>query len=288
MVFEGLIKRAETVIEALPYLKKFYGKSIVIKYGGNAMVDKALKAKVIEDVVLLRFVGMRPILIHGGGPDITKELKKKKIEVKFIEGLRYTDKETMEIVEKVLGRINAGIVSMINRNGGAARGISGKKGKVIKVKKRAIVRKGQKIDLGFVGDVKSIDGKTLNEITSKGKIPVISSIGLDGKGNVYNVNADIAAAEIAASLQATKLILLTNVRGVLDRKGKLVSLINASKTRRLIKNGTISGGMIPKVRCGLTALKAGVEKVHIIDGRIPHAILLEIFTDFGIGTMVQR
>ena len=287
-MFEGLIKRAEAVIEALPYLKQFYGKAIVIKYGGNAMIDRDLKAKVIEDVVLLRFVGMKPILIHGGGPEISKELKNKKIEVKFIEGLRYTDAATMEIVERVLARINSKIVSMINRDGGTARGISGKKGKLIKVKKRVIIRNGQRLDLGYVGDVKSIDIKFLNEITSKGKIPVISSIGVDNKNNVYNVNADLAAAEIAASLGAAKLILLTNVRGVLDKKGKLVSLITASKSRRLIKNGTISGGMIPKVRCGLTALKGGVEKVHIIDGRIPHAILLEIFTDVGIGTMVGR
>lgn len=287
-MFNRLIKRAEVVIEALPYLKKFYGKTIVVKYGGAAMVDKDLKAKVIQDLVLLRYVGMRPVLVHGGGPEISKELKRKKIEIKFLEGLRITDKETMDIVEKVLGRINAKIVSIMNKESFVARGFSGRKGKMIKVRKHIFIRHGQKIDLGFVGDVKAIDVKKIKEITSKGKIPIISSIGVDGRNRVYNVNADSAASHIAASLSAAKLILLTNVRGVLDKSEKLVSIINASKVRRLINNGTISGGMIPKVRCGLFALKNNVEKVHIIDGRIPHALLLELFTDFGIGTMVEK
>jgi acetylglutamate kinase len=247
-----------------------------------------LRAKVLQDVVLMRYLGMQPVLLHGGGPSITRELKKRNIESKFIEGLRVTDEATMEVVEKVLGRVNAGIVSVINKDGGAGKGISGKKGKIIRAKKHVIVRKGQKIDLGFVGDVRSIDAKSLKEMIAKGRIPVISSIGFDGKGNVYNINADSAAAEIAGSLQAVKLILLTNVRGVYDKKDRLISAINASKVRRYIRNGTISGGMIPKVRCGLSALKDGVEKVHILDGRVPHAILLELFTDIGIGTMVER
>ena len=287
-MFENLIKRAETVIEALPYLKKFYGKAIVVKYGGNAMIDKNLKAKVVEDLVLLRLVGMQPILVHGGGPDITNEFKKQKLEVKFVEGLRVTDKEAMAVVEKVLARVNSKIVALINKEGGKARGISGRKGKVLKAKKRLFTRDGIKIDLGFVGDVSSVDTKFLKELINTGKIPVISSVGYDAKNNVYNVNADSAAAEIAGSLGASKLILLTNIRGVMDKKGNLISAINAAKTRRLIKNGIISGGMIPKVRCGLSALKDGVEKVHIIDGRIPHAVLLEMFTDVGIGTMVER
>ena len=287
-MFENLIRRAETVVEALPYLKQFYGKIIVVKYGGNAMIDKKLKAKVIEDLVLLRFVGMKPILVHGGGPDISSELKKNRIEVKFVEGLRVTDAETMKVVEKVLTRINSKIVAIINKEGGKARGLSGKKGKVLKAKKRVFVREGQKIDLGFVGDVTSVDVKLLKELVAAGKIPIISSIGVDGRGNTYNINADSAAAEVAGALTATKLILLTNIRGVLDKNGNLISVINAQKTRRYIKKGIISGGMIPKVRCGLSAIKDGVEKVHIIDGRVPHAILLEMFTDIGIGTMVER
>ena len=287
-MFERIIKRAETVIEALPYLRKFFGKVIVIKYGGNAMIDKDLKAKVMQDVALLKYVGMHPVLIHGGGPDISKELKKNKLETKFQEGLRVTDEKTMEVVEKVLSRINSKIVFLLNKNGRIAKGLSGNKGKIIKAKKHIFYRNKQKIDLGFVGDVQAIDAKMLKAIINKGKIPVISSIGVDSKGNVYNINADSVAAEIAAALSATKFILLTNVRGVLDKKDKLVSMINAPKVRRLIKNGTISGGMIPKVRCGLLALKGGVDTVHIVDGRIPHAILLEIFTDIGIGTMVER
>ncbi len=287
-MFDVLIKRAEVVMEALPYLRKFYGKIIVIKYGGNAMVDRKLKSKVIEAVALLRYLGMYPVLVHGGGPEITKELKKRKIEIKFLEGLRVTDAPTMEVVETVLGRVNAGIVALINRGGRMARGFSGKKGRIIRARKRVFYRNKQKIDLGFVGDVAFVDVKQLKAVIAGGRIPVISSIGVDGKGRTYNINADIVAAETASALGAAKLILITNVRGVFDRRDKLISAVNAAKIRRLIRNGVISGGMIPKVRCALKALKEGVEKVHIIDGRIPHAILLELFTDVGIGTMVER
>jgi len=287
-LFERLIKRAEIVIEALPYLRQFYGKTIVIKYGGNAMTDKALKSKVIQGVVLLHYLGMKPVLVHGGGPEISKELKKKNIETKFVEGLRVTDESAMRVVDHALARVNSQLVTMINKGGGVAREYSGKKGKVIHAKKHVIIRNKQKIDLGFVGDVTKIDVKELRSVIEKGKVPVISSVGVDGRGNVYNINADSVASEVAGHLQAEKLILLTNVRGVMDKKDRLVSLINASKVRRYIRNGVISGGMIPKVRCGLNALKMGVQKVHIIDGRIPHAILLELFTDFGIGTMVER
>ncbi len=287
-MFDAIIKRAEVVMEALPYLRKFYGKVIVIKYGGNAMVDRKLKARVVEAVALLRYVGMHPVLVHGGGPEITKELKKRKIEIKFLEGLRITDAPTMEVVEAVLGRVNAGIVSLINKGGRIARGFSGKKGRIIRARKRVFYRNKQKLDLGFVGDVTNIDVKQLKAVIAGGRIPVISSVGVDGKGRTYNINADIVASEIASALGAAKLILITNVRGVFDKKDKLISAVNASKIRRLIRNGVISGGMIPKVRCALKALKEGVEKVHIIDGRIPHAILLELFTDIGIGTMVER
>ncbi len=288
-MFEALIKRAETVMEALPYLRKFYGKIIVIKYGGNAMVDKKLKARVVEAITLLKYVGMHPVLIHGGGPEISKELKKRKIETKFIEGLRFTDEQTMEVVDKVLGRVNSSIVSLINKySRRMAKGYSGRRGKVIRAKKKIFYRNGQKLDLGFVGDVKNVDSKTLKSAINNGRIPVISSIGVDGRGKIYNINADTVAAEVASALAATKLILITNVRGVFDKNGKLISVINAQKARRLIRNGVISGGMIPKIRFALKALKEGVEKVHIIDGRIPHAILLELFTDVGIGTMVER
>lgn len=288
-MFEALIKRAEIVMEALPYLKKFHGKTIVIKYGGNAMVDRNLRLKVVEAVTLLKFVGMHPVLVHGGGPEINKELKKQKIETKFIEGLRVTDQQTMEVVDKVLSKVNSNIVALINKTSRRmARGFSGRKGKIIRARKKIVYRNGQKLDLGFVGDIKSIDVKRLKQVINSGRIPVLSSIGVDGRGQVYNINADTAAAEIASALSATKLILLTNVRGVFDKKGKLISVINASKVRRLIRNGVITGGMIPKVRNALKALKEGVEKVHIIDGRIPHAILLELFTDVGIGTMVER
>lgn len=287
-MYKYLIKRAEAVIEALPYLRKFHGKTVVIKYGGAAMVRPKLKQKVITDIVLLKYVGLHPIVVHGGGWKITKALKSRKKKIKFIEGLRVTDEKTMEVVNEVLGRINRRIVSLIGKAGGKGRGLSGKKGKLIKARKLILRRQGEKIDLGFAGEVRRIDIGLLETLSKRGFIPVVSSIGIDRTGQLYNINADQAASAVASALQATKLIYLTDVSGVLDKDEKLVSLVDAKHARKMIRRGIISGGMIPKVKCCLEALKKDVESTHIIDGRIPHAILLEIFTDYGIGTMVTR
>ena len=277
-------------MEALPYLLKFHGRVIVIKYGGAAMQDEELKKSVMQDVILLKMTGMNPILVHGGGPEINKYLCKKGIEPKFIGGYRMTDKETMKIVQKVLGeKINQQIVSLIKKAGGKAKGFYGKKGRVIKAFKYwKRDEQGNKIDLGFTGQVGGIRYRYLNKWMKLGYIPVLTSIGVGKRGEVYNINADKAAAAIAAYLKAEKLMLLTDVLGVLDTHGKLISEINTYKVGKMIKSGTISGGMIPKVKSGLYALKKGVKTVHIIDGRIPHAILLELFTDHGIGTMVRK
>lgn len=288
MVYEYLIKRANIVIEALPYLRKFHDQIMVIKYGGAAIEHKDLREKVIQDIVLLKYVGFHPVVIHGGGPEINRALRKAGIETRFIEGLRVTDEKTMETVEKVLSRINKKVVSLINKAGGKGRGLIGKKGRLIKASKLTLYRKGQKIDLGFTGEVRSIDSELLKSIVYKGQIPIISSIGVGRDENNYNINADQAASSIAQFLSATKLIILTDVLGVLSKDGKLISRISSHETRSLIRRGIISGGMIPKVKCALEAIKGGVESSHIIDGRIPHALLLEIFTDHGIGTMVVR
>src|SRR3989338_726314 len=289
-MFKHLIKRANAVLESLPYLTKFNGKTIVIKYGGAAMQSDELKHSVIQDVVLLKMVGMEPILVHGGGPEINKALRRKGLEPKFVGGYRVTDKETMKIVQKVLGeKINQQIVSLIKKAGGKAKGFYGKKGRVIKAfkywKKDA---EGNKVDLGFTGQVGGIRYRYLNKWMKLGYIPVLAPIGVGKRGGVYNINADKAAAAIAAYLKAEKLIVLTNVLGVLDKGGKLISEINSYKVSQMIKAGSLFGGMIPKVKSGLYALKKGVKTVHILDGRIPHAILLELFTDHGIGTMVVR
>lgn len=289
-MFEHLIKRADIVIEALPYLMKFHGKVIVIKYGGAAMRDPELKRSLLRDVVLLKYVGMHPVIVHGGGSEITKALKRRKIESEFVQGLRVTTKEVMKVVEYVLGKkINQSIVSILKKNGGKAKGFYGKKGKVIKARKQWVRdEKGKYIDLGFTGQAAGIRYRFLNKWMKKGYIPVLSPIGVGRGGKIYNINADSAAAGVAAYLKAEKLILLTDVRGVIGKEGKLVSEVNAYRVRKMIKQGIISGGMIPKVKCGLYALRKGVPKVHIINGQIPHALLLELFTDHGIGTMVVK
>ena len=289
-MFKHLIKRANAVIEALPYLTKFNGKTIVIKYGGAAMQSEELKQGVIQDVVLLKMVGMEPVLVHGGGPEINKYLRKKGIEPKFMGGYRVTDKETMKIVQKVLGeKINQQIVSMIKKAGGKAKGFFGKKGRVIKAFKYwKKDENGNKIDLGFTGQVGGIRYRFLNKWMKLGYIPVLTSIGVGKRGGVYNINADKAAAAIAAYLKAEKMVMMTDVVGVLDANGKLVSEINTYRAEKMIKAGSISGGMIPKVKSCLYAVRKGVKSAHIIDGRLPHAILLEIFTDHGIGTMVRK
>ena len=289
-MFEHLIKRVNIVMEALPYLMKFYGKTIVIKYGGAAMKDPELKKSVIQDIVFLKYVGMNPIIVHGGGPEINKYLLKQGIEPKFVGGYRVTDATTLKVVEKVLGgKINTEIVSMIKKLGGKAKGFWGKKGRVIKAfKYYKKDEHGNRIDLGFTGQVGGVRHRYLNKWMKLGYIPVLTSIGVGKSGKTYNINADKAAAAIAAYLKAAKLVLLTDVRGVLDKDGKLISEINSYRAQKYVKSGVISGGMIPKVKSSIYAIKKGVEKVHIIDGRVPHALLLEIFTDHGIGTMVVK
>ncbi|MBN3033827.1 MAG: acetylglutamate kinase [Candidatus Saganbacteria bacterium] len=288
-MFKHLIRRANAVLEALPYLTKFNGKTIVVKYGGAAMQSDELKQGVIQDIVLLKMCGMEPILVHGGGPEINKYLRKKGIEPKFVGGYRVTDKETMKIVQKVLGeKINQQIVSLIKKAGGKAKGFYGKKGRVIKAfkywKKDA---EGNKLDLGFTGQVGGIRYRYLNKWMKLGYIPVLTSIGVGKRGGIYNINADKAAAAIAAYLKAEKLIMMTDVQGVLEG-GKLVSELNTYRAEKMIRQGSISGGMIPKVKSCLYALRKGVKTAHIIDGRLPHSILLELFTDHGIGTMVRK
>lgn len=277
------IFKADILIEALKYIKQFYGKTIVIKYGGHAMIDESLKEKVILDIVLMKYVGMNPVVIHGGGPEITEVMDKMGKKSEFIKGLRVTDAETMEIVEMVLGRINKGLVALINQHGAKAVGLSGKDGGLISAEKCKL-----DVDLGFVGDVYEIDPEIINVLDKEGFIPVISSIGTCD-GDTYNINADLVAGEIAAALKAEKLIMLTDVRGILrDPKDEesLISTIKLSEIDKLEQDKIISGGMLPKVEACEIALRGSVKKTHIIDGRISHSILLEIFTDSGIGTQI--
>lgn len=289
MVFEHLIKRAEDIVEALPYLQKYRGKIMVIKYGGNVLSDPDIGKKMIKDIALLKFAGIHPVLIHGGGPEITSILEKKGVKTKFIEGMRVTTTEVMKVVEGVLTRINSDLVGALKKSLVGAVGFWGKKGKLLTVTKHFVkTSKGKVLDLGYTGTIKSVNKALLLKAIRKGDIPVITSIGVGPGGKHYNVNADHAASAIASALKAEKLILLTDVRGVLDHEGKIISMINSAKVNGLIKDGIIYGGMIPKVRAGLDALEHGVEKVHIIDGKVPHALLLEVFTNSGIGTMVVK
>lgn len=277
-------ERAQTLIEALPYIRRYHGKTVLIKYGGNAMIDEALKEAVITDVVLMHYVGMRPILVHGGGPEITDAMKRMGKEATFVNGLRVTDAETMEIVEMVLaGKTNKGIVSLINRKGGKAVGLSGKDANLIRARKRPGP------DLGFVGEVTEIDSSIIDVLVEKGFIPVICSVAIGEKGESYNVNADHAAGQLAAALGAVKLIMLTDVEGIyrdFNDKSSLLSRVTPEEAREMIASGAIEKGMIPKVEACLIALEGGVERTHVIDGRLPHATLIELFTDRGIGTMI--
>jgi len=287
---EQLIKRAKIVSEALPYIMKFHNKVIVIKYGGSAMVDPELKESLLKDVVLLKYIGMHPIIVHGGGPFISKRLKREKIESTFIHGQRVTTKAVLRVVESVLGRkVNKDIVSWLKKHGSKAKGFYGKKGRVIKAHKMWVKNSnGNYHDLGFTGHVAGIRYRFLMKWMKKGYIPVLSPIGVGRGGQTYNINADSAAASVAEHLQADKLILLTDVRGVLGKDGELMSEVNADKIKQLIKRRVIKGGMIPKVNCGIHALKKGVDQVHIVNGQIPHVLLLELFTDRGVGTMVVK
>ena len=284
---ETMIKKADILIEALPYIRKLNKKRIVIKYGGNAMVNEELIISVMDDITLLKYVGINPIIVHGGGPDITNALKTYNIESEFVNGLRVTDKETVGIAQMVLvGKTNKDIVSKLNHAGGKAIGLCGLDGNLIKCKKLYTEIDGEKKDIGFVGEVIDVNTKVIDLLTEDEYIPVIAPIGVDSEGNSYNINADTVASAVAEALNAEKLMYLTDVRGVLDKNDELIHRIYTDEVEELVENGTITGGMIPKL-CGCKeAVDNGVERVHIIDGRIVHSILLEIFTDHGIGTMI--
>ncbi len=280
-------------MEALPYIRRFYQKTIVIKYGGHAMADQELKKDFAMDITLMNYIGLNPVVVHGGGPQIEEVLKKMGKSSRFVDGLRVTDEESMEVVEMVLvGKINKEIVKLINQQEGKAVGLSGKDGSLITAKKlrlsstRSKTTKRKVKDMGLVGEVETINPHIIETLDRNKFIPVIAPIGVGKGGETYNINADMVAGKIASALNAEKLILLTDTAGVLDKRKKLISSMNEKKTKILIKKGEISGGMIPKVTCCLQALKEGVAKAHIIDGRIKHAVLLEIFTDVGIGTQI--
>ncbi|MDQ2687965.1 MAG: acetylglutamate kinase [Armatimonadota bacterium] len=278
--------QAEVLIQALPYIKEYSGQTIVVKYGGNAMIDDTLKAAVMQDIVLMRYVGINPILVHGGGPEITDAMQRMGKIPEFVGGLRVTDAETMEIVEMVLtGKTNKGIVSALNHQGGQAVGLSGKDGNLI-----CAVKETTKGDIGFVGRVTQINPAIIHTLTGAGYIPVISSVALGEDGASYNVNADTVAGELAAALGASKLIMMTDVEGIYQDftdKDSLIHEMTAKDARQLITDGTVEKGMIPKVEACVTALAGGVARAHILDGRLPHALLIEIFTDQGIGTMIK-
>ena len=290
---QSSMERAEILIEALPYIKRFYNKTIVIKYGGHAMVDDELKDKFAQDIVMMKYIGINPVVVHGGGPQIGTLLKKLGKESKFIQGMRVTDEETMNIVEMVLvGMVNQEIVGLINRHGGNAVGLSGKDGNLIKAEKYYLSEEKVKntppeiIDIGLVGRVKTINSELIVSLSQNAFIPVIAPTGIGDAGETYNINADIVAGEVAAALQADKLLLLTDVEGVLGKDKNLINAMNDKEAMKLIEDGVVEGGMFPKVKCCLKALKSGVKKTHIIDGRLRHAILLEVFTDKGIGTEI--
>ncbi len=285
---------AQVLTEALPYIKRFSGKTIVIKYGGNAMVDEALKSSFARDIVLMKIVGINPVVVHGGGPQIGHLLERLGKQSQFIQGMRVTDSETMDVVEMVLGGlVNKEIVSLLNQHGAQAIGLTGKDGGMIKARKltfekdAAEMSSSEIIDIGHVGEVVSIDASVVNMIASGGFIPVISPIGVDNDGTSYNINADLVAGKIAEVLNAEKLILLTNTPGLLDKNDKTLSGLNAKQVNGYIADGTVYGGMLPKTRCALEAVENGVKTAHIIDGRVQHAVLLEIFTDEGVGTLIR-
>ncbi len=279
------MEKAEVLVEALPYIKDFYGKRVVIKYGGAAMTECDLKMKVMQDIVLMKYVGMHPIVVHGGGPDITGMLGRLNMDTEFVNGLRVTDRETMEVVEMVLGgKVNKEIVSGLNASGGKAVGISGKDGGLIKARK--VDPSGK---LGFVGEVDTVNPQIIETLIENGYIPVIAPIGIDDEQQSYNINADLVAASIAVGMKADKLVLLTDVPGLLRDKNdsrSLISVLKVSQVPDYVEEGIIAGGMIPKVQCCVEAVTGGVARTHIVDGRVPHSILLEIFTNEGIGTMV--
>ena len=286
---------AEVLTEALPYIQKFTGKTVVVKFGGNAMTDEKLQNSFARDIVLLKLVGINPVVVHGGGPQIGNLLAELNIESKFVDGMRVTDSKTMDVVEMVLGAtVNKQIVSLINHNGGQAIGITGKDGNLIHAKKLQVskqspeVQASEIIDLGHVGEVKSINRSLIDLLLQSDFIPVIAPIGVGDDGASYNINADIVAGKIAEVMQAEKLILLTNVAGLQDKSGQILTGLDTARVDELIADGTIYGGMLPKISCALDAVKSGVASSHIIDGRVPHAVLLELLTNTGVGTLITN
>jgi len=287
------LDKAKTLIEALPYIRTFYNKTVVIKYGGHAMVDEELKKNFALDIILMKYIGINPVVVHGGGPQINRFLEKMRITPSYVQGMRVTDGETMDVVEMVLvGKVNKEIVSLINYHGGRAVGLSGRDGELIRAEKMQIMKEQvenappELIDLGRVGRVVAVDPGVLETLDARGFIPVIAPVGVGKDGQAYNINADLVAGAVAAKLKAAKLILLTDVEGVLDRQGGLISSIAAAEVENFITDGVVGGGMIPKVRCCREAVQGGVGKAHIIDGRKEHAILLEMFTQSGVGTEI--
>ena len=287
--------RAHVLTEALPYIQRFHGKTIVIKYGGNAMVDEALKASFARDVVLMKAVGMNPVVVHGGGPQIGKVLEQLGKKSEFVQGMRVTDRETMDVVEMVLGGlVNKEIVNLINQHGGKAVGLTGKDGGLIRARKMVLTKKSENeklppeiIDIGHVGEVQGIDPRVVSLLDTGAFIPVIAPIGVGEDGQTYNINADVVAGKLAITLKAEKLVLLTNTSGVLDKSGKVLTGLSVKEVNALIADGTIAGGMLPKVNYALDAVLSGVKSAHIIDGRVEHAVLLEVFTNEGVGTLIQ-
>jgi acetylglutamate kinase len=292
---ESALQVAKVLNESLPYIQRFTGKTIVVKFGGNAMVDKQLQRQFARDIVLMKLVGINPIVVHGGGPQIGELLAKLNIETEFVDGMRVTDGPTMDVVEMVLGAsVNKSIVDTINQNGGKAIGLTGKDGKLINARPLRVERRSaltdvpEIIDMGHVGQVESINREVLDMLLDSHFIPVIAPIGVGQDGTSYNINADLVAGKMAEVLQAEKLMLLTNVPGLLDSEGKILTGLSADEVNALIADGTISGGMLPKISCALEAVNGGTRTAHIIDGRVPHAVLLEIFTDEGVGTLITN
>ena len=292
---KAAINVAQVLSEALPYIQRYIGKTIVVKYGGNAMIDEDLKQSFARDVVMMKLVGMNPVVVHGGGPQIGKLLERLNIESHFVNGMRVTDTQTMDVVEMVLGgSVNKEIVNLINQHGGKAIGLTGKDGKLIEATKLVVTNKtpemeaSEIIDIGHVGEVKSVNTNVINMLCNSDFIPVIAPVGVDDKGHAYNINADLVAGKVAEVLKAEKLMLLTNTAGLLDKEGNLLTGLSTQQVDDLIADGTIYGGMLPKIGCALDAVKGGVKRAHIIDGRVAHATLLEIFTDTGVGTLITN
>jgi acetylglutamate kinase len=291
---EDFISKAEVLMETLPYFRRFYGKTFVIKYGGHAMADEELKESFAQDIVLLKYVGINPVIVHGGGPQIDQVLERMGITSRYVRGMRVTDQETLDIVEMVLvGKVNKEIVNLINQHGGMAVGLSGKDGGLILARKMNVTvsdngKPPEIIDIGMVGEIVGINPLIIDSLDDNKFIPVIAPVGVGLKGETYNINADLVAGEVAEALHAEKLILMTDVEGVKDKKSGLLSTLTEKQARKMIQDGVVGSGMIPKVECCIEALKGGVGKTHIIDGRVKHAVLLEIFTKEGVGTEVVR